>query len=242
MVTKEQILKYLNSDGWFRPGSLNDTITIIDDNGNEKQVAKSYYHTISGGTKIIIRVSEHGTYLDTWVKRRDDPSKSLQNLSVVFSNEQPQFRREIQPTITYDSDGNEVVSYLYFIVEQYHYRLDHISMDDFKKVIKRIKQLEQEGVFTDPFKKKLNKKANRKVLTPLDKDGKEIPDSTNPIHSRQSVVGANRDYEVDKDGVVIRDNKKMFGRIIKEKTLHLTESQLRQVISKSIRRTLRKLM
>ena len=242
MLTKEQILVYLSSDTWFKPGNTTQTITIKDNDGKEKQVPKSYYHTINGGAKIKIRVSEHGTYLDTWVRRLDNPSKSLQNLSVVFSNDPIVFNRETKPVLSYDSDGNIVEKYLYFIVEQYHYRLDHLSMDDFKKIINRIKQLEQEGVFNDPFKKKPNKRANRKVLTPLDKDGKDIPNTANPIHSRQTVVSTNPDYEVNKDGVIVKDSKNLFGRIIKERTLHLTESQLRQVISKSIRRTLRKLM
>ena len=228
MITKEQILLFLNEDNWFRPSRSDKTITITNRDGEKIQVSQSYYHTIGSTAKITIRVSDHGTYLNTWVRRINNPSQSLQNLSVVFSNEPVNFKRITQPIISYDSQGNKIENYLYFVVEQYVYRLENLSMKDFKKIVNRIKMLEQQGVFNDPLKKKPSKKANRTVLSPTDKYDNEIPNTTNPIHPRQTAVDANRKYEVDEFGNIIRD------WVENKNVIRLTESDLKRIIIETL--------
>ena len=229
MITKDQILEYLISDKWFRPSGSRNKISIKTKEGETVEVPRSYYHTISKGAKIIIRVSEHGTHLGTWVERADDPTKTLQNLSIVFSNDPVSRKRETRPVLIIDKDGKMITKYIYFVVEQYIYRLDSLSMKDFIKIVNKLKLLEQQGVFNDPFRKKPAKKANRTVLSPTDKDGKEISKTINNIHPRQTVVDNNRDYEVDEKGNVIRESK----------LIKITENDLRKIIENTIRTMLK---
>ena len=87
MITENDVLLILNNDPWFRPSNSENKKRIIDANGKFIEVPESYYHNYLGGGGITIRVSNHGTSLSTWLKRRTDPSKAKQNLSVVLSNE-----------------------------------------------------------------------------------------------------------------------------------------------------------
>lgn len=235
MLSKEGILRYLNSDKWFTPNKSTTRVEIADNDGNIIKVAQSYYHHFDNDSgHIEIRVSDHGTYLNTWIKRKRDPSISLQNLSVVFSNEPITSNLTTEPIYTIDNNGNEVKTYVYFVVEQYVYRLDNLDVKDFKKVISQIKNLGKDGVFNDPLRKKPSKRANRKVLTPNDQTDQPIPPSNNQVNPRQSVVTANKDNEVDKDGNVIKDSKKRRG-IIEQRNnqpriIRLTESEFKQML------------
>lgn len=205
MITENDVLLILNNDPWFRPSNSENKKRIIDANGNQIDVAESYYHNTTDGTQISIRVSNHGTSLNTWVKRRTDPSQSLQNLSVVFSNEPISSKVMTEPVRTQDESGNIIERDLYFVVEQYVYKMDNLSKRDFTKFIKRLKTLDSNTVFRDPFKKKASKRAARTVLTPQTSSGENIPPTNNPIHSRQSAVVRNKDHEVDAQGNVIKD-------------------------------------
>lgn len=70
MLTKEQILLFLHTDSWFIPSKSDNKETITDNDGNAVEVSKSDYHRINDNCKIQIRVSDHGTYMDTWVKHK----------------------------------------------------------------------------------------------------------------------------------------------------------------------------
>ena len=160
-------------------------------------VSSSYYHIIKGIGKIIIRVSNHATYLQTWFKSNNNPELSLQNLSVIFTDYPTTFNRKVEPKISFDERGKKIETYSYFIVEQYEYRIDKITIKDFNKIIKTLKSLETNGVFNDPLRKRSDVKANRRVLTPLDINGEDIP----------SAVDNNRDKEIDASGNIIKDSK-----------------------------------
>ena len=216
MITERDVLLILYNDPWFTPSGSVKKKTIIDENGKTIEVPESYYRKIKGGEQILIRVSNHGTSLNTWVKRKADPSKSLQNLTVVFSNEPVSSKRVIEPIEIEDTDGNVVEKNLYFVVEQYVYRMENLSKNDFLKFLKKLKMLDNNKVFTDPFKKKPKKKAARTVLIPRTTDEKEVPPTNNPVHPRQTIVANNKDYEVDADGNLIKETKRWLNQIVKE--------------------------
>ncbi|MBR4388484.1 MAG: hypothetical protein IKT00_04815 [Prevotella sp.] len=217
MITENDVLLILHNDSWFEPSKSDKKKIIVDSDGNQISVAESYYHSHSNGSQIIIRVSNHGTSLNTWVKRRNDPSKSLQNLSVVFSNDPISSNVITEPFRTLDGNGNIVEREVYFVVEQYVYRMDKLSKKDFKKFISKLKSLNDNTVFQDPLKKKASKKAARKVLVPQTSDGNEVPPTNNAIHPRQSIVVKNKEHEIDADGNVIKDNKaSLINNIIAE--------------------------
>ena len=228
MITKDEVLLILLNDPWFSPSKSEEKIAITNKDGNVIEVPKSYYHTYDSGDLIIIRISEHGTSLNTWIKRKTDPSESLQNLSVVFSNEPVSSRTITEPVRIQDKFGNIFERYLYFVIEQYVYRMENMSTKDFTKFIKRIKSLDGNKVFTDPFKKKPKKRARRNVLTPQTMDGKDIPSTNNPVNPRQAIVANNKDYEVDAEGNVIKDWKlRSNGKCV----IRLHESDIRRIVS-----------
>lgn len=223
MVTKEDILRCLNNDDWFIPNTSDRKAIIKDVDGKDMEVPESYYHQFKDNGQILIRVSDHGTHMETWIGRKADPSKSLQNLSVVFSKEPVTFQCKTKPHITKDEKGKLVTRYTYFAIEQYEYNINKLSFKDFLKVIKVIKSLESYGVFNDPLKKKPSKKANRRVMTPLDKNGAPISSGTTNIHDRQKVVIKNPNREVDANG-------------------NVTEARLQELIQKCIDGYLRRVL
>lgn len=220
MISRQQILEYLNNDDWFTPSKSYHKATIKDKSGKDMEVAESYYHSFTNGSQILVRVSEHGTSLNTWVLRRCEPHKSLQNLSVVFSD------KPITSNLIINKDGNPP----YFALEQYHYNVLHMSFKDFTKVIKTIKRLDASTVFIDPFRNKPSKKANRTVLTPNDRNGKKIPSNTNKVHPRQTTVIANPYKEVDAN------------RNVLEKNLRVTANDLAKIIRECVHEELSKLL
>ena len=235
MLTQEQILNYLYNDDWFRQSNSKNKIRIKNEKGEQIEVPKSYYHIIRGSAKIVIRVSEHGTYLNTWIKSTNKPDKSLQNLSIVFSNKPISYKRETEPNYKIDKDGNEVEYYTYFVVEQYQYRLDTLSYKDFIKVINQLKRLEDDGVFSDPLRNKPSKKAYRNIVTPTDKFDKDIPSTNNPIHTCQTIVDKHRDKEIDKNGNIIESKVKqlVMEELSKPEVVALINDKLSSYIRKS---------
>lgn len=227
MITKDEVLLILHNDKWFRPSESENKEKIVDGNGNEIEVATSYYHDTQSGGQILIRVSNHGTWLNTWIKRKKDPSQSLQNLSVIFSNEPVVKKSFTEPTEYVDNNGNIDYRYQYFVVEQYTYRMDNLSKTDFISFIKKLKVLDGNKVFTDPFKKKPNKRATRNVLTPQTMSGEDIPPTNNPVNPRQTIVANNKDYEVDAEGNIIKDWRlRGHGR----SAIKLHESDIRRIV------------
>ena len=207
-MTKNDILILLNTDKWFRPGKGKNTIEMIDSDGNKVNVSRSYYHIYNNGDQMWLRVSEHGTYLKTWLKRIIDPTKSLQNLSIIFSDEPVSSDLKTEKELVIGNDGRQKEVYTYFVVEQYWYHINNLSKNDFKVFTKKLKSLGNDNVFTDPLKKKSSKRASRSVLEPQKEDGTVILPSTNPVHPRQTAVANNKDYEIDAGGNIIE--KRLF--------------------------------
>lgn len=116
-------------------------------------------------------------------------------------------------------------------MEEYRYKLAQISFGDFTKIMKRLKNLgdkssgQNRGVFTDPLKKKIDRAAKRTVLTPTDRFGNEIPPTKDPseIHPRQTSVAKNKEYEIDKDGNLIKES------------MVLLRSKIRKIVEETIR-------
>lgn len=235
MVREDDILLILHNNPWFTPSKSEDkrVLTdaqgnpIIDEDGNQIESPLSYYHICSNGNQITIRVSNHGTALNTWVKHPPDPSLQLQNVSVVFSDGAVSSERKTEEQYTLDSTGKRVKTYKYFVVEQFVYRIQNQSPKSIEKVIKSLEKLDPIGgtddttpsEFKDPLRKNKSKKATVQILTPLDSDGKEIDPSTNPVNPRQTRI--------------VNDGPN-------ESTIRLTKQDIRQLVLESVRRILNK--
>lgn len=219
MVREDEILYILSQDSWFIPSRKAnkkqlknaDGTPMIDENGKEIEVAESYYKTLHNGTQLLIRVSNHGTDLDTWVRHNPDPTLSLQNASIVFSNGISSPKLKTYPHKYIDENGNEVEGYRYFVVEEFEYNISNFDLKSVRKIINSIKNIEHfdaesEPMFQDPFENNPRKRAGVRVLTPQDSDGKDLPSATNPIHSRQEKVAINPYSKVDSKGEIIKEN------------------------------------
>lgn len=222
-MTLDEILINLSEDNWFR-GSVNTRTKVLDSNGIERIVSKSYYHNFTNKSFIQIRVSEHGTVMATWVEHDRQSHLMKQNLSVVFSDKAISSQRKM-------SDKSP-----YFVVEQYWYRPEKLTVKDFKKLISTMKKLgDEDKVFNDPLRKKPDRKANRTVLTPLDYDGNKIPSTRNPVHPRQTVVAQNRYNEVDALGRIVKDSvRKITSPYIMEGKLRCSEQGLHSLVKECV--------
>ena len=196
MIKEDEILYILYNNPWFKPSKNGQTKVLTDANGNPildsngKQInaSLSYYHICKNGNQITIRVSNHGTALQTWVKHQPDPTLQLQNISIVFSNGPVTSQRKTEAVDVLDSNGNKVKKYKFFVVEQYIYYIKNQTPKSIEKVIKSLENLDSEGKsseFKDPLRKDKKKKANIQILTPQDIDGNEISNSNNPINPYQ---------------------------------------------------------
>ena len=68
-MTTEQILAILYNNTWFTPAN-NKNVMKIKIGGIETDVPISYYHKMENNDyTILIRVSNHCTYLETWVRQ-----------------------------------------------------------------------------------------------------------------------------------------------------------------------------
>lgn len=209
-MTTTEILTLLYNNQWFTKSKSNNK-TTISINGKNIEVPNSYYHKMKNANyTILIRVSNHCTYLQTWINANLKPDKSIQNVSIVLTDVPCSYNKCIQPRKI-----NNIDTYTYFVVEQYTYKLSNLSKSDFLKIIKRLQRIERDPiVFTDPLKNKPNKRARRDVLTPDDKDGNPIPSSNNSVHPRQTIVNNNKNNEIDFDGNIIE--KQLYESIMKD--------------------------
>jgi|GEM_PF-3419991 len=224
MVTEDEVLQILNAEPMLSPSESHykkkifdrNGKPVLDSNGQQLELATSYYCSFTNGTQLIIRASNHGTDLDTWVRHNPDPTISLQNVSIVFSDKtaEPEYRTE--PHEYLDDNGKRVKGYRYFVVEEFSYNIKNFMPKDVRKIISSLKRLSEfdeasEPVFTDPFANKPDKRAATSVLKPQDVDRNPIPKTTNTVSDRQS---------------------KLEER--KHRPIKLTESTLRKVIRETL--------
>lgn len=230
MVTEDEILQILSQEPLLSPSESphkkpivdRDGSPVLDSNGKQLELPTSYYCSFTNGTQLIIRASNHGTDLDTWVRHNPDPTISLQNVSIVFSNKKSEPELKTEPHEYIDENGNTVKGYRYFVVEEFSYDISNFMKKDVKRIISQLKRLSEfdansEPVFKDPFKEKPKKRATPEILKPQDKDGKPIPKTTNKVSDRQSKLEESREMNTK---------------------VKLSESQLRKIIRESLIRVL----
>ena len=167
-------IEQIRNDEDFSPASGSELIQYVL-NGKTIRAHTSYYKQLLTGDNILIRAAEHGTSISRWLKRKNNPQKSLQNVSIVFS--------ETTPSSNTDTDVDT-----FFIVEQYYYIVHSITKKDVDRIISQIKKIQNgedaEKVFVDPLKNNARKKAGVQILRPY-KDGKPTDVPTSGVNQRQ---------------------------------------------------------
>lgn len=197
------VLERLRNDMTFTPASGSEMV-CYKLNGKEIRAHTSYYMQLVTGDNVLIRAAEHGTSLDRWLGRRNNPQKSLQNASIVFTEKVP------------SSNINSSVD-TFFIVEQYYYIVHSITEKDVDKIINQIKSIQSskdaEKVFIDPLRKNSKKKAGVQILRPYNNNAPVVP-PTKGLNQRQLDI-ANGTIKLDE-----------------EELNQLIEQNLRRILSK----------
>ena len=237
MIREDEILLMLYNDSWFRPNKsvykkpLTDKQgnPILDKNGKQLEVPQSYYKTLKNGTTVIIRISNHGTDLDTWVKHNPDPTQSLQNASIVFSNELKDPELTTYPYTYKDANNKYVTGYRYFVVEEFSYNIKNYDLKGIQRVIQSIKDLEiyddnSQPVFADPYENNSKKRAGIRVLTPQDEYHRDIPSTNNPVHPRQTQVA--QDNKIQKESC----NKRSKAWVTENEIIQMIKESVEQII------------
>ena len=184
-----------------------------------------------------IRVSNHGTYLRTWIDKDYDPSIST-NISIVFTkngvptndclidsqtnepfkdcapciDQQTQSQQPCKPRQVAGISNKKRI----FIVKQYVYNCEYLSIEDVPLLIQSIKQSASSGSFNDPFIDTENKAAKCTELTPIE----SVKDS---INQRYNIIKESKQKNCNRN---MKTNKKV---------VRLTESKLKQMIAESIK-------
>lgn len=202
MIREEDILLLLYNNPWFKPSRNGETkaltnrdgTPILGKDGKQIEAPLSYYHICSNGNAITMRVSNHGTALQTWVKHQPDPANQLQNISVVFANGPVHSTTRTEAIDVLNSDGTKERQYKFFVVEQFIYQISNQSQKSVEKIIQGLKRMDEPksanntvpSVFKDPLRKDKKKRAGVQILVPTDTNGDDLSPSINPVHHRQS--------------------------------------------------------
>lgn len=213
-----EILLYLknykdeNGKRVFRPSRDIKQYTLED--GAVIGVPASLYRnkSITKDSKEIIeiRAADHGTALKLWnAITHPEPWNNYYNLDIEFLN---------NPTPQNDLDGNEK----FFVVDQWIYNNATITKEDLNQIVLTILGL-GDNYYTDPT----GKAVHHYVLTPNDKNGKDITDRSN-VHQHQLDLLKKREEE--------KTSKEHGNNNTNEskRSMRITESTLRKIIRESL--------
>lgn len=207
----------------FRPSKDYQSYTTSD--GKTITIPCSFYREVrllDDGTKesIEIRAADHGTILKLWSNYRNpEPWKNRYNLDIEFLND---------PKPQNNLDGNTD----FFVVDQWIYDNATITPDDLDKILSTIITL-GENDYKDPT----GKVVRHIALQSTDKDGNDISDRSN-VHPHQLEVLKNYEKEKEERENKNKQDKDMKTENRKRNVVRLNESQLKQMISESVRKVL----
>lgn len=187
-----------------------------------------------------IRVSNHGTYLRTWIDKNYDPSISS-NISIAFTSNgvptndcliDPQTNepfKDCAPCIDHQNQSQILCKPRQvtgisnkkrkFYVTQFVYNCQYLTSHDVQLLVNAIKQASLTGEYKDPFANNIEKRAKSVILEPIE----PIKDSIMPQHN---IIN-----EYDKN--VSSNNKKI---------IRLTEREFHNIIIEAINHALNELV
>lgn len=122
----------------------------------------SFYRTyqVEGGKFLQLRVSNHGTYLCTWIEKDYDPSLALSNISIVFTED-----GKCESNTAVDM-GDKKRSYK---VIQYIYNCAVLDNNDILRINNRMYDIITNRGYIDPLSDNETKKAKVYTLEPNQK-------------------------------------------------------------------------
>ena len=193
----------------------------------------SYYLIQNRGENnlpVQIRISNHGTYLETWTDRKElgdsvdriDPAHSI-NISIVFVDNGKSITNDCDDQVNCEGcvlpvckpqtfDGQNEIGRP-FKVFQYVYQSDDIASRYINSLTKAIFHARYTGEYIDPLKDL------PRAAKPKEFDSTNLPKGKQPKYSQTE----NKQYN---------KNRNM------KQTIKLRESELKQMIAESVRRAL----
>lgn len=201
--------------------------TIRDNHGfTPNSHDSSYYRTftVEGCKSLQVRISNHGTHLWTWYDREYDPSATI-NYCIVFSED---FKHDSNISVDINiknRDGKVIGQKKSFEVMQFVYDCKQISAQDAALISANIENIWKNRKFEDPLK-----------------------DTTR--HARVMILKPNENIKILVDNhpsttfndAQTTDNKTNINcskNMNKKNTIRLTESDLKRVISESVKKVLK---
>lgn len=184
---------------------------------------------LENGNCVAVRAANHGTFLYNWLKMQDTPFNvdllTSANIAITFLDGSIPFSQN--NNINMDSDAEPPV----FVVRQYVYNCAVLDSNDINTIISASKKLISDGVYTDPFEEDGTKHAiiyREKTNEP----SKDVTAKTLKRHRAAKKKGEEQSTNNTRNNNPIKENRNM------KQTIRLTESELRNMISESVKRVL----
>ena len=194
----------------------------------------SFYKIYRNSNVIYqIRISNHGTYLRTWIDKDYDPSIST-NISIVFTQNgvptndcfidaqtnkpftdcTPCIDQQTRTQIPCKSRQVTGISNKKrtFVVKQFIYNCEYLDIEDVPILVQAIKQVYLKGIYNDPFVKIKNKAANPADLTPVE----SVNDSIIPRNNIIKEYKQNNCNRNMRNKNIVRLNEEEFNQLITE--------------------------
>lgn len=224
-ILSEIIIGYKSLSGKFQsasnflPNGKGDSFYLIQKRKEQKPVQ--------------IRISNHGTYLKTWVDRENlsdsktrllDPAHCI-NISIVFLDEDNNLTNDcigqnncndcqIIPCIPQTSEGQNEIGRP-FTVNQFVYNSKYINNRNLNGIVRAIINALRQGVYKDPL-----------IETVRKASPKELKSNYAP-----------QTASIDKKK--INENKELkTNNIMNKNKIRITENKLKQIIAESVKRVL----
>lgn len=141
----------------------------------------SFYRTyqVEGGKFLQLRVSNHGTYLCTWIEKDYDPSLALSNISIVFTED-----GKCESNTAVDM-GDKKRSYK---VIQYIYNCAVLDNNDIIRINNRMYDIITNRGYIDPLSDNETKKAKVYTLEPNQEPKIIIQENNKQINTNKTVM------------------------------------------------------
>lgn len=197
----------------------------------------SAYGSFPVGNDIcIIRVADHNTFLYNWIdKNQHIDLTTSANYAITFVDEVPFHNNPNKDNIVNASNPPDV------ILRQYVYNVTALTDAEVTLVMDECIRLSQTGVFTDPLEEDDEKHAviyRHRTNQPTE----DMTNKTRKAHRKKKAVQNKKTISQTNNQPVTdnnKTNKNENKNMSKKNTIRLTESELKKVITESVKRVLR---
>lgn len=193
----------------------------------------SAYGSFPVGNDIcIIRVADHNTFLYNWIdKNQHIDLTTSANYAITFVDEVPFHNNPNKDNIVNASNPPDV------ILRQYVYNVTALTDAEVTLVMDECIRLSQTGVFTDPLEEDDEKHAviyRHRTNQPTE----DMTNKTRKAHRKKKAVQNKKTISQTNNQPVTdnnKTNKNENKNMSKKNTIRLTESDLKRVISESVK-------